>query len=373
MDIGLGKINQKRVEESIRDLEFKGKTKLEKRSYLDYTTGEYKESETPLTEVFGETDPKVKEFLSSLSIKYEVITENNFKAFLIELNTFSDSYQYVINDIRQTKEELITQQKQRIEETRKAEEENTKRDNEIKASGNLTQSEKITLGTTEISKQIRNKLKDKFPSCVFSVVKHSYSGGSSITVSLMSSNFKVIQDFKDLSEEAINKYCDGRSKEQLKEMQEGTHHQLNASYWEDYDPDIWNNGVFLTRQGHDLFKEVMEIVNYYNWDNSDGMTDYYDVNFYTHLNIGKGDNKYILTDKPTPIKENSPKNIKEEIEFIKNEDKNGLEIYFKSKPDESTRDILKQNGFRWGRFNKCWYKRDSDGLQDQIKKALGVV
>ena len=50
----------------------------------------------------------------------------------------------------------------------------------------------------------------------------------------------------------------------------------------------------------------------------------------------------------------------EEIKIKLNEDKNGVEIYFTSKPSEEVRAALKSNGFRWSKYNKCWYAKQSE-------------
>lgn len=157
----------------------------------------------------------------------------------------------------------------------------------------LTKSEKIHLGTKEIAKRIRDQLKQEFKGCKFSVRTELYSGGSSIHVNLMESDFKVIRDFKDISERAIFQ-CESRryTKEQIEQMQKKRYHQLGCHFYEDYDPDNWSNGVFLTEQGYNLFQRVQQIMNQYNYDNSDSMTDYFDVNFYGHINIGKWDENY---------------------------------------------------------------------------------
>jgi hypothetical protein len=49
-----------------------------------------------------------------------------------------------------------------------------------------------------------------------------------------------------------------------------------------------------------------------------------------------------------------------------NEELNGIELYFNSKPDQSILTNLKSNGFRWSGFKKCWYTKQSD-------KALKVA
>lgn len=40
--------------------------------------------------------------------------------------------------------------------------------------------------------------------------------------------------------------------------------------------------------------------------------------------------------------------------YAKNEEKNGLEIIFYGKPDEDTRDLLKENKWCWYGAKRCW-------------------
>lgn len=42
-----------------------------------------------------------------------------------------------------------------------------------------------------------------------------------------------------------------------------------------------------------------------------------------------------------------------------NEELNGIELYFNSKPVQSVLTTLKSNGFRWSNFKKCWYTKQS--------------
>ena len=41
----------------------------------------------------------------------------------------------------------------------------------------------------------------------------------------------------------------------------------------------------------------------------------------------------------------------------KNEEKNGIEIVFPDKPEQSILDSLKSHGFRWSRYSKLWWTR----------------
>lgn len=43
-----------------------------------------------------------------------------------------------------------------------------------------------------------------------------------------------------------------------------------------------------------------------------------------------------------------------------NEELNGIELYFDTKPNEETRKFMKSNGFRWAGFKGCWYSRQSE-------------
>lgn len=50
----------------------------------------------------------------------------------------------------------------------------------------------------------------------------------------------------------------------------------------------------------------------------------------------------------------------QDVTVSKNEEKNGIEIRFPSKPDASVIQALKDHGFRWSQFAKTWWKRYSD-------------
>jgi len=43
-----------------------------------------------------------------------------------------------------------------------------------------------------------------------------------------------------------------------------------------------------------------------------------------------------------------------------NDEKNGVELYFTDKPSEEIRTQLKSYGFKWSRFNKCWYAKQNE-------------
>lgn len=49
-----------------------------------------------------------------------------------------------------------------------------------------------------------------------------------------------------------------------------------------------------------------------------------------------------------------------DVRVILNEEKNGVELYFNDKPSEEVRSNLKFNGFKWSRFNECWFAKQNN-------------
>lgn len=56
-----------------------------------------------------------------------------------------------------------------------------------------------------------------------------------------------------------------------------------------------------------------------------------------------------------------------------NDDKNGVEIRFPEKPDQAILDKLKANGWRWSRFNNCWYHKQNDQNIEFANKLAGGI
>lgn len=57
----------------------------------------------------------------------------------------------------------------------------------------------------------------------------------------------------------------------------------------------------------------------------------------------------------------------------RNAEKDGIEIFFDDKPDETMRDRLKSNGFRFGKFKKCWYAKYTDDRWEFAVSLTGVA
>lgn len=50
---------------------------------------------------------------------------------------------------------------------------------------------------------------------------------------------------------------------------------------------------------------------------------------------------------------------------VKNEEKNGIELYFEEIPTSKECEELKSNGYRWHSVKKCWYKKE--GITQKTK------
>lgn len=58
-------------------------------------------------------------------------------------------------------------------------------------------------------------------------------------------------------------------------------------------------------------------------------------------------------------------NIKTNYEEKRNEEKNGIELYFEEIPTPEERTELKENGFRWHGLKKCWYKSQNTQIKEE--------
>lgn len=127
----------------------------------------------------------------------------------------------------------------------------------------------------DIAADIRKNLKAEFPKCKFSIRCELYSMGQSLHVALMSAPFAVLAtDPRGRQYAQLNEH-------RLKEDPETTGYLCNGAH---LTPDAWK-----------MLARVNEIVNAENWDRSDSMTDYFDVNYYVHLHIGKWDKPFVVT------------------------------------------------------------------------------
>ena len=139
--------------------------------------------------------------------------------------------------------------------------------------------------TKEIAKEIRQRLKKEFPKCKFSVRYKSFTGGSEIQIALMKAPFEVFnKEYKQ------DKNGNVYTEEKYSYAQLNEYTLLNSS-WEK--EQGYCNGSYLTQKAWEVLKKVTQIAFSYNFDDSDGMIDYFHTKFYLFLTIGKWDKPFI--------------------------------------------------------------------------------
>lgn len=65
--------------------------------------------------------------------------------------------------------------------------------------------------------------------------------------------------------------------------------------------------------------------------------------------------------------------LKAKYQEIKNEEKQGIELYFKTIPDYTDRKKLKENGYKWHNAKKCWYKKESANITKKAEKIINEL
>ncbi|EQF22294.1 dnaJ domain protein [Clostridioides difficile CD160] len=127
------------------------------------------------------------------------------------------------------------------------------------------------LSVKDIAKIIRRYVKEIYPSCKFSVTATSSRTCSTIDVSLMEAPFSVFNSGLEKNYIQVNHYnilADNR----------------------------------LNSVGKSILIDLYNILKSYHYDDSDGMIDYFNTNFFMYLNIGKWNKPFRIVEKTSKAK-----------------------------------------------------------------------
>ena len=166
------------------------------------------------------------------------------------------------------------------------------------------------LSTSEQAKAITDEMKKQFPDVKISRKSEVYSGGSSITFSIMSSDKDLyvsdsdidkMNDFGRLStgvgferwaEENVNGFKrytnEVYSQDDVKKYAKTVIADLKKRDNQSVNGDEW----YLSDYGKKVVSELNKQANSYTYDDSDAMTDYFNHGTYMWVNIGKWDKPY---------------------------------------------------------------------------------
>ena len=138
-----------------------------------------------------------------------------------------------------------------------------------------------------IAKEVRKQLKAEFPEHKYSVTIDRFSGGQSLDVHLMAGPDNPFDGDVMHQSRYDGDTC----------SPQGGNAQLNHHYiTQNNFTDKWvSNGIILTEPAAKMLIRVVEIANKRNWNRSDCQVDYFDVNFWFHIGIGKWNKDYQIT------------------------------------------------------------------------------
>ncbi len=128
----------------------------------------------------------------------------------------------------------------------------------------------------DIAREVKQELMKQYPDCKWSTRIKRFSGGQSLTVTLMSAPFEAFASDKDCNGNDVRGYA-----------------QLNQYQFSDQDEERVNNGTPLTKEAWDCMAKAFRVASKDNWNKSDSQTDYFNVNYWLHLEIGKWDKPFI--------------------------------------------------------------------------------
>lgn len=242
-----------------------------------------------------------------------------------------------------------------------------------------------SLSLKEIAQRVRSFVKEAFPTYRFSVRTKYASMCQEIIVEMTESPAPVLKTLDELTEDDVHEII--RQANRLNEWRLGSWNdaEARAEIARLWDANPGSMYRIFTERAAATIAEVDSYVQSYNYDDSDGMIDYFDNNFYffgsrpgnpcavkivprtERLSAPKSAASSTADKHPAKTAESTqdapqPKSDSVRVEF--NAEHNGVEVYFPGKPADSVRESLKRAGYRWHSVKKCWYAtRTEERLQ----------
>ncbi len=128
-----------------------------------------------------------------------------------------------------------------------------------------------------IAKEVKQELNKHYPQCKWSIRIERFSGGRSLKVTLLAAPFEAFARDKDCAGNEVRGYA-----------------QLNQYQFHSPDDEFINNGSYLTKEAWDCMADAYRIAGRDNWNKSDSQADYFDVNYWLHLQIGNWDKPFAV-------------------------------------------------------------------------------
>ena len=212
----------------------------------------------------------------------------------------------------------------------------------------------------EIAQLVRQFVKEQFPTYKFSIRTSYASMCQELHVDLKEAPCKVYKDFDELTAEEKHTVIRKATRNSVFCLNSWTDTELKAEF-----ERIWDTQSSFYRVLSEQIQAAVEAVDgyvkSYNYEDCDGMIDYFDVNFY-YFGCNTGSVQFVpKTARIANPKEPKPEEKKADslrVVFVPEFD--GVEVYFPGKPDEATRTALKAAGYRWHSKKHCWYAKNTE-------------
>mgnify|MGYP003296934649 CR=1 FL=1 len=146
----------------------------------------------------------------------------------------------------------------------------------------------------EIAKIIKSELKRKYNDCTFSVTTGGNAYCSTLDVCLMKSKENPFEEYETaVNDSEFQRYLWDKSEETKEQCKQDLKNSLSSGYMQVNEFHI-DKSYKLSKFGKELFTYIKELSDSFNFDDSDGMIDYFHRGFYDSYSIGKWDKKFEL-------------------------------------------------------------------------------
>ena len=238
----------------------------------------------------------------------------------------------------------------------------------------------------EIAQLVRAYIKEFFPDYRFSVRTAYASMCQELHVDMKEAPADIFKTYEEMTDDDISECWRKATRNSVWTLNSWNKAEEKAEFeriWSEY-------GAFykcLTDKTRATVKAVDEYVNSFNYDDCDSMIDYFDVNFYYFGCLQSPGSVKIVprapraekrpakaeSKAPAPAEANAdqPQTAPAKLAALRvefNTERDGIEVYFTSKPSQETRDALKAAGYRWHSVKKCWFAKRTEAHLQALKR-----
>jgi|LGVE01.1.fsa_nt_gb hypothetical protein len=142
------------------------------------------------------------------------------------------------------------------------------------------------LDTKSISKLIRKELKLLYPSCKFSITtKYNH-----IAICLMVTNRTPFEVDANINYDLLASRDYWSTNKEIQERFKNIRHEMYLSVNQFY----IDKASLLNKGAKEMFAKIKDMLDSFNFDDSDSQTDYFHTNFYVGLSVGRWDKPLVI-------------------------------------------------------------------------------